>query len=209
MTRRAVFLDRDGTLVHPRHYPSRPEDLVLFDGIGPELRTLQQAGFQLVVITNQAGIARGLFSERELRLMHDHLRRELGRLSVHLDGIYHCPHHVEGVVPDLSIRCSCRKPEPGMLLRAAEDRGIELRESWFVGDILDDVEAGNRAGARTILVDLGTEPPPPTPERRPTFVAQSTVHALQIIRHIEGMGPISDRGFVPPRWITPAAGRPV
>src|SRR4051794_811760 len=86
---RAVFLDRDGTLVHPRHYPSRPEELILYDGIGAELRALQEAGFRLVVITNQSGLARGLFTENDLRLMHNHLERELGRSGVRIDGIYY------------------------------------------------------------------------------------------------------------------------
>ena len=161
MKDRALFLDRDGTLVQPRHYPSRPEDLVLYDGIGRQLRSLQQAGFRLVVITNQSGIARGYFTEGDLRRMHDHLAAEL------------------------ALRCACRKPEPGLLLRAAADLDLDPARSWFVGDILDDVEAGNRAGCRTILVDLGTEPAPQRPVRRPDYVARSTAHALEIVRTTE------------------------
>src|SRR5437588_12821396 len=87
---KALLLDRDGTLVHPRPYPSRPEDLLLYDGICPELRDLQLAGFRLVVITNQAGIARGYFTEADLQHMHEHLAREFALYGVHLDGIYHC-----------------------------------------------------------------------------------------------------------------------
>ena len=108
--RQALFLDRDGTLVHPGRYPSRPEDLHLYDGIGPELRVLQKAGFRLVIITNQAGIARGYFTEADLQRMHAYLTSELARLGVHLDGIYYCPHHIEGVIPEFAIRCNCRKP---------------------------------------------------------------------------------------------------
>ena len=185
MKDRALFLDRDGTLVQPRHYPSRPEDLVLYDGIGRQLRSLQQAGFRLVVITNQSGIARGYFTEGDLRRMHDHLAAELARSGVRLDGIYHCPHHPDGAIPELAIRCACRKPEPGLLLRAAAELDLDLARSWFVGDILDDVEAGNRAGCRTILVDLGTEPAPQRPVRRPDYVARSTAHALEIVRTTE------------------------
>ncbi len=126
MKQRALFLDRDGTLVHPRHYPSQPEELVLYEDIAPELRSLQAVGFRLVVITNQAGIARGYFTEADLQRMHDYLREQLAGMGVYLDAIYYCPHHPEGVLPELAIRCSCRKPQPGMLLRAARDLHIDL-----------------------------------------------------------------------------------
>lgn len=148
---RALFLDRDGTLVHPRHYPSRPEQLHLYVGIGPALRALQGTGLRLIVITNQAGIARGYFTVADLQRMHDHLAQELAGLGVHIDGIYHCPHHPDGVIPELAIYCKCRKPQPRMLLQAAAELDLDLEHSWLVGDILDDVEAGNRAGCRTIL----------------------------------------------------------
>ena len=201
---RAIFLDRDGTLVEPRHYPSRPEDLILFAGVGPDLRALQGAGFRLVVITNQSGLARGLFGADDLALMHEHLGRELARFDVTLDGIYHCPHHVEGIVPALAIECACRKPQPGMLLQAAADLDLDLGRSWFIGDILDDVEAGGRAGCRRILVDLGTEGTPTSPLRRPDFVARDTRHALRIIRALEGVAdtdaPAPDLAYHPARW---------
>ena len=186
MKSRALFLDRDGTLVHASHYPSRPEQLRLYEHIGPALQVLQQYhGFRLIIITNQAGIARGYFTEADLQRMHDYLTDELAALGVHVDGIYHCPHHPDGVIEGLSIRCECRKPQPGMLLRAACELDIDLGQSWFVGDILDDVEAGNRANCRTVLVDLGTESLPQQPLRVPTFVASDTLHALHIIRHVE------------------------
>ena len=205
MTERAVFLDRDGTLVHARHYPSRPEDLVLYDDLGPELRAVQVAGFRLVLITNQSGIARGYFTAGDLGRMHDHLAAELARFGVRLDGVYFCPHHVDGVVPELAVACDCRKPQPGMLTRAAAEFDLDLGRSWFVGDILDDVEAGNRAGCRTILVDLGTESPPLGTLRRPDFVARDTRHALGIVRAVEGIGPGTDLGYRPARWpVVPA-----
>jgi len=205
--RQALFLDRDGTLVHPGRYPSRPEDLHLYDGIGPELRVLQKAGFRLVIITNQAGIARGYFTEADLRRMHAHLTSELAFLGVHLDGIYYCPHHIDGVIPELAIHCDCRKPQPGMLLQAAADLEIDLQNSWFVGDILDDIEAGNRAGCRTILVDLGTEQAPAQPLRHPNFVARDTLHALCIVAAIKQLGPAVDLSYRPSTWTpTPEIG---
>ena len=201
--RQALFLDRDGTLVHPGRYPSRPEDLHLYDGIGLELRVLQKAGFRLVIITNQAGIARGYFTEADLRRMHTYLTNELAFLGVHLDGIYYCPHHIDGVIPELAIHCDCRKPQPGMLLQAAADLEIDLQNSWFVGDILDDIEAGNRAGCRTILVDLGTEQAPAQPLRYPNFVARDTLHALRIVAAIKQLGSAVDLSYRPSTW-TPA-----
>ena len=200
MMRRALFLDRDGTLVHPFHYPSRPEHLRLYDTIGPELCSLQEMGFDLVVITNQAGIARGYFTEADLQRMHDYLISELSSLGVHLSGIYHCPHHPDGVIPELATRCSCRKPQPGMLLKAARDLEIDLQRSWFVGDILDDIEAGNRAGCHTVLVDLGTESLPSQPLRQPTFVAPDTSQALRIIRTVESLAPDLNLLYRPSTW---------
>jgi len=186
MSSRALFLDRDGTLVHASHYPSRPEQLRLYENIGPVLQVLQQQqGFRLIIITNQGGIAHGYFTEADLQRMHDYLTSELALLGVRVDGIYHCPHHPEGVIEELAIACECRKPQPGMLLRAARELDLDLAHSWFVGDILDDVEAGNRAHCHTVLVDLGTESLPQHPLRVPTFVASNTLHALQIIRHVE------------------------
>ena len=196
----ALFLDRDGTLVEARHYPSRPEELVLYPGLGPGLRLLQDAGWTLAIITNQSGLARGLFTDADLDRMHDHLRAELAADGVSIDGIYFCPHHPDGVVPGLSVACDCRKPMPGMLRRAAADLGIDLAASWFLGDIRDDIQAGARAGCRTVLIDLGTEPPPTFPDRRPTAVARDTAHALAIVAAAAGLGPAPER-YLPPRWL--------
>jgi D-glycero-D-manno-heptose 1,7-bisphosphate phosphatase len=200
MGRPALFIDRDGTLVHPRHYPSHPEELLLYEGVGAAIAPLQRAGMLLVVITNQSGLARGLFDEAALDRMHAHLAIELAREGVRLDGLYYCPHHPDGVVPALAITCACRKPAPGMLLSAAARLNLDLDRSWFVGDILDDVEAGNRAGCRTVLVDIGTEQPPSLPIRTPTYVARDTCHGLALIAAVEGLGPAADTMYRPQRW---------
>jgi D-glycero-D-manno-heptose 1,7-bisphosphate phosphatase len=200
MGRPALFIDRDGTLVHPRHYPSQPEDLLLYEGVGAAIAPLQRAGMLLVVITNQSGLARGLFDEAALDRMHAHLAAELAREGVRVDALYYCPHHPDGVIPALAIACDCRKPAPGMLLRAAAEHNVDLGHSWFVGDILDDVEAGNRAGCRTVLVDIGTEQPPSLPIRTPTYVARDTCHALALIAADEGLGPAAETTYRPERW---------
>ncbi|HET7094119.1 MAG TPA: HAD-IIIA family hydrolase, partial [Thermomicrobiales bacterium] len=115
MSRPAIFLDRDGTLVEPRPYPRRAAELTLYDDIAAPLRRLREAGFALVIVTNQSGIARALFTEADLQAMHDDLRERLAWLGVAIDAIEHCPHHPDGVIAELAIRCSCRKPMPGML----------------------------------------------------------------------------------------------
>ena len=206
MTRQGLFLDRDGTLVYPKHYPSRPAELLLYPQLGPGLQLLQQVGFKLVVITNQGGLAHGLFDEAALESMHAHLQAELRLLGVEVAGIYHCPHHPEGSIPELSIQCSCRKPQPGMLVQAAADLDLDLERSWFLGDILDDVEAGHRAGCRTVLIDIGTESSPTSVLRTPTYVARDTAHALAIVAAVEGVGSETDLEYRPQSWTTSVAG---
>ncbi len=200
MSRRAVFLDRDGTLVHPEHYPSSAAQLRVYEGLGPHMRRLVEAGVGFVVITNQSGVARGLFGVAELEAMHAWLARELAALGVELSGVYYCPHHPEGSVPGYAVECECRKPKPGLLLRAARELDLDLGRSWFVGDILDDVEAGNRAGCGTVLVDLGTEPEPDSQVRTPDYVARDTVHALAILACVEGLAERAELDYRPAGW---------
>lgn len=201
MKRRALFIDRDGTLVHATHYPSRPEQLLLYNNIGQELRALQELGFFLVVITNQSGLAKGYFDEADLQRMHKGLEAQLHEQGVHLDGVYYCPHHPDGIIQKFAIECNCRKPQPGMLWQAASDLNIDLRHSWFVGDILDDIEAGNRAGCYTVLVDLGTEARPDTLLRSPTFIAKDTHDALSIISTVITLKPTIDLTYRPQAWM--------
>ncbi|MGH2449204.1 MAG: D-glycero-alpha-D-manno-heptose-1,7-bisphosphate 7-phosphatase [Chloroflexota bacterium] len=194
-------MDRDGTLVHARHYPRRPQDLELVEGIGPEMSRLRSAGFELIMVTNQSGLARGYFGLADLQRMHDSLASRLAALQAPLDAIYFCPHHVDGIVPGLSVDCPCRKPRPGMLLDAARERDLVMDHCWFVGDILDDVEAGRRAGCRTVLVDLATEASPTEMLRRPHFVARDTPHALRIIQRVERVAsPRVDLSYTPQSW---------
>lgn len=148
--RRAVFLDRDGVLVRLVPYLSRVEEMELHDGVGEHLRRLEEAGFALVVITNQSAVARGILSQSRLEELHRSLREMLAGEGVTLDGVYACPHH-----PDFTGPCDCRKPEPGLLLRAAEELRLDLSSSYLVGDRWDDLEAARRAGARGILVKTG------------------------------------------------------
>ena len=158
---KAVFLDRDGTLIVNRHYGSDPDEIELLDGVVEGLLELRKAGYKLVLISNQSGVAHGYFDEGDVARMHDQLQRMLDRHGAALDCLEYCPHHPEGVLSPYAVECSCRKPAPGMLRRAARKHGVNISASWMVGDIEADVEAGRRAGARTILVGLETCPTPP------------------------------------------------
>ena len=172
---KAVFLDRDGTLIVNRHYGSNPDDIELLDGVVEGLLKLREAGYKLLLVSNQSGVARGYFDERAVAQMHDRLQRMLDRYGAALDGLEYCPHHPEGVTSSYATECSCRKPAPGMLRRAARKHGVNLSASWMIGDIEPDVVAGRRAGTRTILVGSETSLSPPD------FRAEDFVEAVSHI----------------------------
>lgn len=157
MNDRAVFLDKDGTLIENVPYNVDPALIRLMPGAGAGARALHRAGYRLIVISNQAGVARGYFPEAALVAVERRLRELLAAEGVPLAGFYYCPHHPAGTVADLAIACECRKPQPGLIRRAAGEHGIDVAASWMVGDILDDVEAGLRAGCRAVLLDNGHE----------------------------------------------------
>jgi len=153
VTRRAVFLDRDGVLVRDEGYVHRVEDLFLLPGAVDGLRRFQQAGYILVVVTNQSGIARGLFSEQDYERFTTALQRELAAVDVKLDAVLHCPHLPSAEVRAYALDCDCRKPRPGMLLRAIREFAVDPSLSLMVGDRESDVQAGRAAGvAHTFLI---------------------------------------------------------
>lgn len=152
LRRRAVFLDRDGTLNVEKQYLFRVEDWEWIPGAVEALRMLTDLGFTLVVVTNQAGIARGYYSDVDVQRLHDFVADDLASQGLSIAAFYHCPHHPEfGEVR----QCACRKPGAGMLLSAAADLDIDLSQSWMIGDKLIDVEAGRKASTKTILVRTG------------------------------------------------------
>ncbi len=157
MSIKAIFLDKDGTLVDDIPYNVDPRRITLCCGAASALRLLARMDYRFYVVSNQDGIARGHFDETALDGVRDRLGDLLFREQLMLDGFYYCPHHPAGEVARYAVDCLCRKPMPGMLLQAAREHDIDLRASWMVGDILNDVEAGNRAGCRTVLVDSGNE----------------------------------------------------
>lgn len=151
----AVFLDRDGTLIEEAGYLERLDRLIFFPYTVDAVRQLNRAGFLVVVITNQAGIARGIVREEFVSAAHADISRRLKAGGAHVDAFYHCPHHPEGIRESFRMTCDCRKPQPGMLRKAAADLHIDLQQSFCVGDRWHDVDAGQAAGTRTVLVRTG------------------------------------------------------
>lgn len=154
---RAIFLDKDGTLVENVPNNVNPALIQLSWQAGHGLSLLKQLGFALIVVTNQPGVAKGLFTEAALRPVEHRLAERFAQYGAMLDGFYYCPHSPDGTIGRYAVSCHCRKPMPGMLLRAAQEHDIDLSQSWMIGDILNDIEAGRRAGCRTILIDNGNE----------------------------------------------------
>ena len=183
---RAVFLDRDGTLIRNYHYGREPSRVCLLPGVVEGLQWLQDAGYRLAVVTNQAGVARGFLGEGEVAAVNERLLTLLADAGVAVESVYYCPHGPEGAVVGYVTHCQCRKPEPGLLLRASVEMRVALPASWYIGDVLADAEAGNRAGCRTVLLDLGTEPLPTTAIQIPTFVARNLPHAARLILAADG-----------------------
>jgi D-glycero-D-manno-heptose 1,7-bisphosphate phosphatase len=155
MPREAVFLDRDGTLIEEVHYLSAPEQVRPIPGAADAVRQLNAAGVLVVVVTNQAGVARGYFPERRVAEAHERLSALLAEAGARVDAYFYCPHHPTEGVGAYRAECACRKPKPGMLLTAARELDIDLGRSWMIGDKPDDAEAGLAAGCRTILVRTG------------------------------------------------------
>lgn len=153
--RPAVFLDRDGTITVERGYITRPADLALIPGAGRAICELNESGLMAVVVSNQAGVARGLMTEKDLALVHEALESLLAASGARLDGAYYCPNFADGAVERYTRDTSCRKPETGMIDRACRDHGIDLTSSVMVGDQTTDLELAQRAGIPGVLVMTG------------------------------------------------------
>lgn len=155
---KAAFIDRDGVINEERNYVHHISDFVLMPGVIEGLQLLRDAGYRLIVVTNQAGIARGYYDHAEMDSLHDHMRELLAEHGVLLDAIYFCPHHPQGSIKDFAVECDCRKPSPGMLLQAAKDFNLDLATCILIGDKLSDIRAGERAGVGcTVIVESGHE----------------------------------------------------
>jgi len=152
---RAVFLDRDGTINVEKDYLSRVEDFVFIPGAPQAIRALKEAGFLVIVVTNQSGVARGYYGAAEVERLHNHIQTTLAGYGTTIDAYYYCPHHPLEGVGQYRVDCDCRKGRPGMLLRAAREHDIDLTRSYMIGDKAADAEAGQAAGCTPILVLTG------------------------------------------------------
>jgi D-glycero-D-manno-heptose 1,7-bisphosphate phosphatase len=181
--RPAVFLDRDGTLIEEAGYLDRIERLVFFPYSVDAVRLLNR-GFAVVIITNQAGVARGIFREEFIADAHRHVTARLEAGGARLDGFYYCPHHPDASVPEYRRVCDCRKPQPGLVRRAAEDLQLDLSRSFVIGDRWHDLQAGEALRARGILVRTGygrTEEAAPKPDVAPVAIVDNLIAAVSWI----------------------------
>lgn len=152
---RAVLLDRDGVLIADVGHLTSPDQIRVLPRVPEALRRLRAAGWRLIVATNQSVVARGRITEAQLREIHRVLLEALRARGAEIDAVYYCPHHPAGAVAEYRRACDCRKPGPGMLLRAAREWRLDLSQSVVVGDAPSDIEAGRRAGCRTVLIGSG------------------------------------------------------
>jgi D-glycero-D-manno-heptose 1,7-bisphosphate phosphatase len=183
MPNKAIFLDRDDTLIEDLGYINHPDHVKLLDGAVEALIEFGNMGYKLVVVSNQSGVARGLVSEKTLGEIHNRMKQLLVERGAYIDRVYYCPYHPDGVVAKYRKESDWRKPSPGMLLAAAEEMDIDLNQSWVIGDGNRDIEAGARAGCRTILISnpshhihqkLG--------EQKPDYKAVNLREAVNIIK---------------------------
>ncbi len=185
--RPAVFLDRDGTVNEEKNYLYRIEDFQFLPGAVEAIAQFNRAGFAVLVVTNQSGVARGYYSLAEVAALHEHLSRRLAAAGARVDGFYVCPHHPAAGQGDYQRLCSCRKGEPGLLLQAARERGLDLSRSYMIGDKESDIEAGERAGCTPLLVLTGygrTTAQSVTPQRARRFadLKEAAEHVCALAR---------------------------
>lgn len=185
--RPAIFFDRDGTLNEEVGYAGRPEQFHILSFAAAAVRWVNQAGWAAVLVSNQAGVARGYFTEGDVGILHGLLRDHLQSAGAHLDGIYYCPHYAGGTVAGYDRACSCRKPQPGMLQKAARDLGLDLYASWMIGDRRHDIACAHAVGARAVLVRTGygesslAEPPSSDQDDVPDRVSSDAAAAVNWI----------------------------
>ncbi len=183
MSDKAIFLDRDGTIIEDPGYINHPDQVKLLGGAAEALNELSAMGYKLIVVTNQSAVARGIVTEKALSQIHNRLERLLDEKAVHLEAIYYCPYHPDGTISKYRKESDWRKPNPGMLLAAADEMDIELGDSWMIGNSGRDVDAGRQAGCKAILIDNPSHYKQFEPGRlEPDFGAVNMKEAVNIIK---------------------------
>lgn len=187
MSQKAVFLDRDDTVIDDPGYINEPEQVTLLPGAAEAVIQFKRMGYKVIIITNQSAIARGMLTEDKLAKIHQRLRNLLFAEGAKIDGLYYCPFHPDGTVAEFAKESPLRKPSPGMLHQAAEELDLDLPQSWMIGDRYRDVQAGKAAGCHTILVDVPgkNREKNTTPEMQPDRKAVNLREAVNIVRMYE------------------------
>lgn len=155
MKNKAVFLDRDGVINKDYGYVHQVEKFEIYPQVFPALKKLQEAGFKLFVVTNQSGIAVGYYTEEDFHNVNNHMLSVFKKEGIKIEKVYYCPHHPEGVVPELTKKCECRKPESGMIKQAIKEFNIDPKQSFLIGDKETDIQAAHKEGIKAILVKTG------------------------------------------------------
>ena len=181
---KALFLDRDGVMNEETGYVHKIEGCRFIPGMFEALRLAQKAKYKLVIITNQAGIAKQKFKEEQYYQLMEWMKEQLAVQHIQIDGIYYCPHHPQALMGQYKQVCDCRKPQPGMILQAAQEMNIDLSKSFVIGDKTSDILAGKKAGCKTILVRTGYGGKDEVSLAEPEFTADDLLAAVKIILNI-------------------------
>jgi D-glycero-D-manno-heptose 1,7-bisphosphate phosphatase len=193
MSNKAIFLDCDGTLIEDPGYINHPDQVKLLDGVPEALIELKHLGYKLIVVSNQSAIAHGIVTENVLGEIHDRLKQLLAEKGAYLDRIYYCPYHPDGLIAKYRRESNDRKPNPGMLLTAADEMDIDLTQSWAIGNSGRDVEAGSRAGCKTILINYSLHAKNRLQkEANPDYKAVNIKEAVNIIKKYHRSSPEPD-----------------
>lgn len=172
--KKAVFLDRDGTIMIDKVYLNDPAGIEVYKESYPALNLLHKEGFLIFLVTNQSGVARGIVQEENVKRINNVIIEDFKNRGTGISAAYYCPHPVDG-------GCACRKPNPGMLENGAKEFGVDLKQSWMIGDRMTDVEAGRRAGARSILLQNKTTPPIEGAFAVAEFICNNVLDAANLI----------------------------
>ena len=183
---KVIFLDRDGTINREDGYITRVDQLHLYEGTVPALKMLNTMGYRIVIVSNQAGVAKALLTEQALQEINDALLAMLRAQGVMVEALYYCPHHPDAVVPEYKKACECRKPKTGMIERAQQELGVHAQGAYMIGDKLTDIELAGNFGGRGILLltGYGREEMKKldTSKHHPVYVAQDILDAVQWIQ---------------------------
>ena len=178
MKEKAVFLDRDGVINEDKGYVHKIEDFYIYPEVFPALKKLQENGFKLVVITNQSGIAVGYYTEEDFLKLTEYMLNVFEKEGIKIEKVYYCPHHPEGIIPKLKMKCDCRKPESGMIKQAIKEFNIDPYKSFLIGDKETDILAGKKEDIKSILVKTG-QGMKYVKDTKADFVAENILDAVE------------------------------